>query len=465
MSNRRLDSGNTESWSDWRADVPNMNQADVPGGMHARHAAPVRDAAQSAYSQWDSNQVDRPTEFGYSRQPYSPSSDIASGFAPASTTGANAPHAGAHVSVIQDPDDPNSVIIRTRKKERKKSHKKKKKMRPALKVLLIVIAVLVAAVAAAGIALAIAINQGNLNVHRLFSGSEELSKVEGAKTDDDGQIVEYKGHTYKYNENIASVVLIGHDDESNMGYTDRSLADTIVLFTIDTATNKVRATVVPRNSWVSVDLYDDEGNRVGSNEMQITLSHGVKLPPEGCAANTTSAVARVFFDMPIYYYFDFGQEAVEKATESVGGVQVKALEAIPGEEFTAGETVLLEGSSAYRYVQYREKDKDESALDRQDRQIQFIKAFAAKVVGMGPQGVYNVYTSASDDIVSNLGASEVAYLASCFALGDNADLEIAALKGTTKVGREADGIEYERYYLDEDSVMENTLAAFYTQID
>ena len=134
MSNRRLDNGNTESWSDWRADVPNMNQADVPGGMHARHAAPARDAAQSAYPRWDSNLVDRPIEVGYSpdsgyfgasdRQPYSSSSDFASGFAPASTTGANAPHAGAHVSVIQDPDDPNSVIIRTRKKERKKSHKK-----------------------------------------------------------------------------------------------------------------------------------------------------------------------------------------------------------------------------------------------------------------------------------------------------------------------------------------------------
>ena len=366
---------------------------------------------------------------------------------------------------MQDPDDPNSVIIRTRKKHRKKHHSNKRRMPRALKVLLVIVAVLVAMAAAAGIALAIAINQGNLNLHRLFGGSEELSQVEGAKTENDGQIVEYKGHTYKYNENIASVVLIGHDDESGMGFADRSLADTIVLFTIDTSTNKVRATVVPRNSWVEVDLYDESGNRTGSNEMQITLSHGVKLPPEGCAANTTSAVARVFYNMPIVYYFDFGREAVEKATASVGGVQVEVLEAIPGEDFEVGETVLLEGPSAYRYVQYRDKDKDESALDRQDRQVQFIKAFASKVSGMGAQGLYSVYTGASGDIVTNLGASEVAYLASCFVTGDNAELEIASLKGTTKVGREADGVEYERYYLDEESVMENTLAAFYTQID
>ena len=71
----------------------------------------------------------------------------------------------------------------------------------------------------------------------------------------------------------------------------------------------------------------------------------------------------------------------------------------------------------------------------------------------------------SDDVVTNLGVSEVAYLASCFASGDNAELETVELKGTTKVGKEADGIEYERYHLDPDSVMENTLASFYVQID
>ena len=371
----------------------------------------------------------------------------------------------SHVSVIEDPDDPDSVIIRTKKRERKKRRSGKKRMHPALKALLIVLAVIVAVLAAAGIALAIAINQGNLNLHKMLTGSEEISKAEGVETRDEGQIVEYKGHTYRYNENIASVVLIGHDDESSMGYTDRSLADTIVLFTIDTATNKVRATVVPRNSWVAVDLYDDEGNRIGSNEMQITLSHGVKLPPEGCAANTTAAVARVFYNMPISYYFDFGREVVENATAAVGGVQVTALEAIPGESYAVGDSVLLEGASAYRYVQYREKDKDESALDRQERQVQFMKAFAAKVARLGAQGIYNVYTGVSDEVVTNLGTSEVAYLASCFATGDNAELEISSLKGKTTVGREADGVEYERYILDEDSVMENTLAAFYTQID
>ena len=369
------------------------------------------------------------------------------------------------VTVVQDPNDPDSVIIRTRKRKRKK-HEKKKRMNRGLKVFLIVLAVIVGIIAAAGIAFAIAVHQGNVNLHQVFNAGDTTIETAPAKTSDEGQIVEYKGHTYKYNENIVSVVLIGHDDESAYGYIDKSLADTIVLLTLDTSTNKVRATVVPRNTWVGVDLYDDEGKYVTTDEMQITLSHGVNLPTTGeCAANTVRSVSRIFYNMPIAYYFDFGREVVAKSTEAIGGVQVEALESIPGESYVAGDEVLLEGDAAYRYVQYRDIDVDESALDRQQRQVQFIKAFASKVAKIGAQGLINIYTSVSNDIVTNLGPSEVAYLATCFATGDNAQLEISSLKGETKVGREADGVEYERYYLDEDSVMENTLAAFYTQID
>ncbi len=372
----------------------------------------------------------------------------------------------AHVSVVQDPNDPDMVIIRTRKRERRRSRSSRRKMNPALRTLLVVLGVVVGVLCAVGIALGIAVWRGNVNLHKVFNPDEATIEKANVRTEDRGQVVEYKGHTYRYNDDVVSFVVIGHDDESASGFGDRSLADTIVLFTIDTSTNKVRATVVPRNTWCEVDLFDDDGTYLTTNEMQITLSHGVTLPTQGeCAANTVKSVSRIFYNMPVGYYFDFGADVVANATLAVNGVQLEALETIPGTDYVAGDTVILEGDAAYRYVAYRETDVDESALARQERQIQFIRAFASKVAGMGPQGLLSVYNGVSGDIVTNLGISEVAYFASCFARGDNAQLEIAALKGETRVAMEADGIEYERYYLDEDSVMENTLAAFYTQID
>lgn len=374
------------------------------------------------------------------------------------------------VTVIPDPDDPDMVIIRTRKRQRTgRKHARKSRLNPKARVALIVVAVIVGLLAAAGIALAIAVHVGNVNLHQVvpsaFGDTETLPSQTSVQNE--GQIVEYKGHTYKYNENVVSFLLIGHDDESSFATRpDASCADIDALFTLDTSTNKVKVIVVPRNSWVPVDLYDSNGNYVVTRNLQLTLSHAVLLPTIAqCAANTTKSVSRVFYNLPITYYVDIDQDVVKDATRAVGGVQVEALETIPGAGYEAGETVLLEGDSAMKYVQYRNIDVFESALDRQARQVQFVKAFANKLSNLNPQGIINLYNSVSSGVTTNLGAPEIAYLASCFVAGDNSQLEVSSLTGRTEVAVESDGIEYERYYLDNESVMENTLAAFYTQVD
>lgn len=372
----------------------------------------------------------------------------------------------AQVTVLQDPNDPDSVIIRTRKRVRKRNHTKKRRMSPGVRALVIVLVVVLGIGAAAGISLAIAVYMGNMNLHKVIGDKGEAIGQTAAKASEEGQLVEYKGHTYEYNKDVVSFLVIGHDDEQLAGYEGRSLADTIVLFTINTANNKIRATVVPRNTWCAVDLFDKNGNYATTQDMQITLSHGVNLPTIGdCAQNTMNSVSRIMYNMPVAYYVDFGRETVANAATAVGGVPVEALETIPGTEIVKGQNYLLNGDLAYQYVSYRETDKDESALDRQERQMQFISAFAAKIKGMGARGLLDVYNGVSGDVVTNLGVSEISYLASCFATGGNAELEIAQLEGTTKVGLEADGEEYEQYHLNRDSVLQNTLEAYYTQKD
>ena len=375
-------------------------------------------------------------------------------------------HSNGKVTVLQDPNDPDSVIIRTRKRERRRRRSgSKRKMNPALKGLLVVLGVFAGVGLAVGIALAVAVHMGNLNLHKLIDDGSAISEA-ADKASDNGQVVEYEGHTYVYNPNVVSFVLIGHDDEKLEGYEGKSLADTIVLFTMDTTTNKIRATVVPRNTWCAVDLFDDDGNYTTTRDMQITLSHGVSLPTPGlCAGNTVHSVSRIMYDMPMEYYVDFGGEVVGEASSAIGGVELMALETIPGTSIVEGQMCLLEGESAIKYVTYRDQDKLESALDRQERQIQFMRAFAQKVFGMGVPGIMDVYNIVSRNIVTNLGISEIAYLASCFVTGDNAQIDITSLEGKTEVGREADGIEYERYMLDQDSVMRNTLASYYKRTD
>ena len=378
------------------------------------------------------------------------------------------PNPHESVSVIQDPNDPDKVIIRTRKRERRKSSKKRKNgMNPKLRIFLIILAVIVGLLVAVGIALAIAVNMGNVNLHKMITGLDNTPEEVTVK--DKGQTVEYNGHTYKYNENVISFVAIGRDDESgyaNVTRKDATCADAIILFAIDTSTRKIRAIMVPRNSWVPVDLYEADQSYVGTRDLQITLSHAVLLDSiDKCAANTTKSVSYLFYNLPITYFIDVDFDVVKDASTAVGGVQLEALHSIPGASYAPGDTVILTGDEALRYVRYRDVDAFESAIDRQERQIQFVKAFTAKLGNLSAQDVLGLYNGVSDDVVTNLGMSEIAYLAYCFSTGGSSGFEMTTLTGTTDVVAEADGEEYERYHLDSASVMQNTLDAFYTRVD
>ena len=130
----------------------------------------------------------------------------------------------SNVSVVQDPNDSGKVIIRTRKRKRigKKKTSRWHRMPLALRVLIVVLLVAVALAGAAGITLAVAVNRGNVNLHRVFEEQDDSMGKAGASTSEKGQIVEYKGHTYRYNENIVAIALIGHDDESS--FASRSAA-------------------------------------------------------------------------------------------------------------------------------------------------------------------------------------------------------------------------------------------------
>ena len=187
------------------------------------------------------------------------------------------PNPNSHVTVRQDPDNPDNVIIRTRKRKRtgRRHSSHKHGMSRRTKIILIVVGIIVGILAAAGIALAIAVHMGNVNLHQVIAGLNNTP--EEAKVQDEGQVVEYKGHTYRYNENVVAIALIGHDDESSFASRpDASCADIDALIALDTATNKMRVIMVPRNSWVPVDVFNDDGTYAVTREMQLTLAHAMK---------------------------------------------------------------------------------------------------------------------------------------------------------------------------------------------
>lgn len=356
------------------------------------------------------------------------------------------------------------VTVRVRKKHRVRKESSKGKASGGKRIALIIAGILVAALALSCIGVAALVNAGKINLHSQFQGANVPEEVDA---EDDGSIIEHKGHHYRYNEDVVSALVIGYDDES--GYTDRpeySCADANLLITLDTQTNQCKISAIPRNSIVDLDVFKDDGSYKATHHAQLCLAYA-QFPNQDkrSAENTLKSVSCLLYGMPVNYYFAFSEKGMVQATGALGGVRLKALQTIPGTPIVKGQEVLLQGENAWRYVSYRDIDVDESALDRQERQMQFAQAFLSSVRTSGAKGVKSLYDSVKENAVTNLGASEISYLASCFASGKKTSLEVSTITGKTKLETGSDGIELERYYLDDNSVLETVLDLFYTQID
>ena len=345
------------------------------------------------------------------------------------------------------------VVIRERKKKRKRKKKQRKSKRRfplAAKVILIIVAVL--AVIGLGFCAFL-----QYNIHK---GNEQLH-VEHPDVAETGTTVNHDGHTYKYNNNVVAILVLGKDDESRYG-TNRSCTDANMLVTLDTETKNLNILAIQRDAMVDVDLYED-GQYTYTAEHQLAVAYGVDVSDDDAAAhNSMKSVSKLLYNLPVNRYFTLEMNAVAELSTAVGGVMVEALDVYPGADFEVGDTVLLQGQSALRYVQYRDINIDKSAQDRQARQMQFVKAFIEKLRTLDAGTLLDLYNTVQQTTYTNLELSDITYLISVFLDGKSATTSFTAIEGDTLLETDDDGVEREHVYLYEDSVMDAALAAFYT---
>ena len=370
----------------------------------------------------------------------------------------NAPQESVAAPQPQEPAapaaEPQEEMVRIRVKQRtrvrtgKKRHRKRRVS--ARKVILIVLCIVVVLACAAAATYAILSQQGKQNMAAAPQSEEALT-------------VKYKGDDYVYNDNVVSVMFEGIDDESGIGVTDRSCSDANFLLSLDTQTNDATVTVIPRDAMCEVEIID--GNTSFTSKTNLCLAYAQDADKKTCAKNVANSVSKILGDMPIKYYYALNVHAIEVLADAVGGVKVKALQSIPGTSIQKGQKVALKGSEAYSYVQYRDITVDESALDRQKRQKQFLEALFAKAKGLSVTKLVKLVGTVNDYSVTNIGASELTYLAGVFLAGGKGSVQINTITGTTKSKvYEEDGLAHEYVVLDKNSVKKAKIAAFYKKV-
>lgn len=287
------------------------------------------------------------------------------------------------------------------------------------------------------------------------------------------EIVEYNNHKYKYNEDIVSIAFMGIDkrdldDNSAIGSAGQADADMVAA--IDTNTGKTKIIAIPRDTIVDVDVYSESGIFLHSEEMQLCLSYAYGNGGESSAKNVTKSMSRVLYGIPINKYFALDLNGIAPINDSIGGVTVVSMYDFPDQNIKKGDSVHLTGDLTETYVRRRDMDSVDASLNRTDRQIQYIKAFASQLVPavINDLGVIrNLYNTASSYSNTDIEMSNMTYLATRLLSKGINDFETTSIPGEMKLSDapDATGRVYAEFYPDEDATLQIVLDTFYTQVD
>lgn len=342
------------------------------------------------------------------------------------------------------------------------SRRKKRKMKKGLKVFLIILLVIALLISATGGTYAYLKSQGKTD---LTSAAIQDSNHE--------EIITYKGHKYAFNENVVSIAFMGVDQRDLQSKKDADFvgcADADVVVAVDTSTGTVKVINIPRDTMVDIDIYNDTGVFLSTDNVQLCLAYAYGDGKKQSCENVTKAISRILYNVPISKYYALDLEGVAPINDSIGGVTLEAQYSIPDKGIVKGEKVTLKGDMAEAYVRTRDMDYLEASLNRSARIEQYVKAFAQQLLPAVKSDfgvVTKLYNTASKYSQTNITLNNATYLASMILSKGIDSFDTYTLTGSmseVKHTKYPDAVIAE-FSPDEDSVMEAVLNTYYTQVD
>ena len=288
---------------------------------------------------------------------------------------------------------------------------------------------------------------------------------------DDGKTVHYKGHKYRLNENVATVLFMGVD-RKNMLEVDTpgtaGQADVVLLMAIDTVTGKANLINISREAYAEIRLWSADGNPGELVMRQLCVAYAYGNGRETSCDNMVEAVSKLLYGLPIEKYIALDMDGVLAANEAVGGITLTSLSDLKvpdGGYISKGQEITLHGEYCERYVRARDDEMD-SNEERMARQRQYMQAFLAKLMSKARSDlgtIGSLYDTLSPYMVTNLDLSDALFLAQVY-LDHGLQMKMLHVAGTYD-WLNWYGENNAVYYLDNDSLFEAVLAAYYTKVD
>lgn len=281
-----------------------------------------------------------------------------------------------------------------------------------------------------------------------------------------GDIVEYKGETYKYNDHLSNYLFLGIDTreavDTYQSQADAGQADAIFLVSMDRATEKIKVLFVPRDSMTRIEVFNPYGQSLGETTDHLNIQYAFGDGKEKSCELMKTAVSNMLDGLPIQGYCSMNMDGISVITDFVGGIQLTIPDdslADVNPEYKKGAVVDITGETAEQFVRYRDIDKTQSALVRQERQKTFLQALVQKAqekAGEDAGFVTGLYDSVKSYTVTNMGNDIFAKLLAASQNGIT-DTETVPGEGTH-------GENFDEYHIDEDALSDLIISMFYEKI-
>ena len=199
-------------------------------------------------------------------------------------------------------------------------------------------------------------------------------------------VIEYDGKEYALRGGVESFLILGIDktDENieSDSYNNNQQADFLLLIVFDHVKRTYSTVHINRDTIADVDIYGVTGKKVGTEKMQIALSHTYGEGGSFSNRNTAKSVSRLFMGTRINNSVSFTLDSVGEMNRLVGGVELEVLDDFThlpgGERMIKGDIITLSDEEALLYVQHRKELDDNTNNGRMQRQKQYIDALRIK---------------------------------------------------------------------------------------
>ena len=298
------------------------------------------------------------------------------------------------------------------------------------------------------------------------TSEEQTDEEEEAEEDDDSVL--WNGKSYIYNDHLSNFLFLGVDTrektETSQGLADAGQADALFLVSMDRVTKELTVITIPRDTMAEIQFYGPGGDDLGKDVDHINLSYAYGDGGYESCKLSAEAVSNLLYQVPIQYYCSMSMDGIGKLTEAVGGLTVtmpndSLAEKVPGWE--KGTEIQLTPENTELFVRSRDTKVSQSALDRTERQKEFLNAYYAKVKELATEdsGIWTkLYEKMKPYLTTNMGNDLFLQLGD--AVQSDADIQQWTIPGEGQQGE-----NYDEYIVDDKALYEEVIQIFYKETE